>query len=894
MDKIMPDEKMTSDANPAETQEWLEAFADVLENEGAERAKFLINQVANAALQENLDITGIANSPHRNTIPVEAEPEYPGDIKLESRIDDINRYNAMTMVVRANKYAVGVGGHISTPFSIARLYEVGLHHHFHAPSHDQEGDLVFFQGHATPINYARSFLEGELSEEQLQNFRQEIEKDGLSSYPHPWLMPNYWQFPTVSMGLSAIQAVYQAHFLKYLHLRGITKTDNRHVWVFCGDGEMDEPESRGALHLAARRKLDNLILVINCNLQRLDGPVFGNGSIIREFERIFRGMGWSVIKVLWGAQWDPIFAKDKNGLIEKRMRGMVDGEFQNYGAKDGAFIRENFFNSDALKALIGDLSDDDLFHLFRSGLGGHDFKKIHAAYAKAEATKDRPTVILVHTVKGFGLGQAGEGQNIAHNVKKMSDEERRYVRDRFNIELKDKEVDEFTFYHPGKSSAEVKYLAEHRKKLGGHIPSRVAKSAKMKIPSLDAFDAVLKDSGDREVSNTMSFVRCLTTLLKDKNIGKHIVPIVPDECRTFGMEGMFRQFGIYTIHGQNYTPVDREQLMYYRQATDGQVMEEGISEGGAMSLWMAAATSYSTNHMPMIPFYVYYSMFGHQRVGDYVWAAGDMRARGFLIGATAGRTSLPGEGLQHTDGHSHVFASVVPNSIAYNPTYGYELAVVIQDGLRRMYQENEDVHYYLTVTTESYHHPEMPKGVEDGIIKGMYLLKPSKAKHKQRVQLLGSGTILREVEAAAELLEKDYKVAADVWSATSFNELRRDGLSVRRWNDMHPDKKPKESYVETCLKKQKGPVIAASDFIRAYADQIREWVPQHYVTLGTDGYGRSDTRDRLRHFHENDRYFIVIHALKALVDEGELPASAVKAAMKKYKIDSDKPDPITV
>ncbi|MAZ77940.1 MAG: pyruvate dehydrogenase (acetyl-transferring), homodimeric type [Legionellaceae bacterium] len=885
---------MTNDANPAETQEWLEAFADVLENEGPERARFLVSQVANAAFQEGLDILGIANSPHRNTIPVEAQPEYPGDIELESRIDDINRYNAMTMVVRANKYAVGVGGHISTPFSIARLYEVGLHHHFHAPSHDQEGDLVFFQGHATPINYARSFLEGVLNEEQLKNFRQEIERDGLSSYPHPWLMPDYWQFPTVSMGLSAIQAVYQAHFLKYLHLRGISNTENRHVWVFCGDGEMDEPESRGALHLAARRKLDNLILVINCNLQRLDGPVFGNGSIIREFERIFRGMNWRVIKVLWGSQWDPIFAKDKDGLIEKRMTGMVDGEFQNYGAKDGAFIRENFFNSDALKALVSDLSDDDLFNLFRSGLGGHDFVKIHAAYQQAEQTKGRPTVILVHTVKGFGLGQAGEGQNIAHNVKKMSDEERRYVRDRFNIPLKDKEVDEFKFYHPGKSSAEVKYLAERRKKLGGHIPSRVAKSSKMKIPALDIFAPVLKNSGDREVSNTMSFVRCLTALLKDKNIGKHIVPIVPDECRTFGMEGMFRQFGIYTIHGQQYTPVDREQLMYYRQATDGQVMEEGISEGGAMSLWMAAATSYSTNHMPMIPFYVYYSMFGHQRVGDYVWAAGDMRARGFLIGATAGRTSLPGEGLQHTDGHSHVFASVVPNSVAYDTTYGYELAVVIQDGLRRMYQENEDVHYYLTVTTESYSHPDMPKGVEEGIVKGMYLLKASQSKHKHHVQLLGSGTILREVEAAAELLEKDHNVSADVWSATSFNELRRDGLSTRRWNHMHPDKKPKPSYVETCLKDSKGPVIAASDYIRAYADQIREWVPGHYVTLGTDGFGRSDTRDQLRYFHENNRYFIVINALKALADEGKVAASVVKAAMKQYKIDSEKPDPITV
>ena len=890
----MPDKKMTNDANPAETQEWLEAFADVLENEGPERARFLVSQVANAAFQEGLDILGIANSPHRNTIPVEAQPEYPGDIELESRIDDINRYNAMTMVVRANKYAVGVGGHISTPFSIARLYEVGLHHHFHAPSHDQEGDLVFFQGHATPINYARSFLEGVLNEEQLKNFRQEIERDGLSSYPHPWLMPDYWQFPTVSMGLSAIQAVYQAHFLKYLHLRGISNTENRHVWVFCGDGEMDEPESRGALHLAARRKLDNLILVINCNLQRLDGPVFGNGSIIREFERIFRGMNWRVIKVLWGSQWDPIFAKDKDGLIEKRMTGMVDGEFQNYGAKDGAFIRENFFNSDALKALVSDLSDDDLFNLFRSGLGGHDFVKIHAAYQQAEQTKGRPTVILVHTVKGFGLGQAGEGQNIAHNVKKMSDEERRYVRDRFNIPLKDKEVDEFKFYHPGKSSAEVKYLAERRKKLGGHIPSRVAKSSKMKIPALDIFAPVLKNSGDREVSNTMSFVRCLTALLKDKNIGKHIVPIVPDECRTFGMEGMFRQFGIYTIHGQQYTPVDREQLMYYRQATDGQVMEEGISEGGAMSLWMAAATSYSTNHMPMIPFYVYYSMFGHQRVGDYVWAAGDMRARGFLIGATAGRTSLPGEGLQHTDGHSHVFASVVPNSVAYDTTYGYELAVVIQDGLRRMYQENEDVHYYLTVTTESYSHPDMPKGVEEGIVKGMYLLKASQSKHKHHVQLLGSGTILREVEAAAELLEKDHNVSADVWSATSFNELRRDGLSTRRWNHMHPDKKPKPSYVETCLKDSKGPVIAASDYIRAYADQIREWVPGHYVTLGTDGFGRSDTRDQLRYFHENNRYFIVINALKALADEGKVAASVVKAAMKQYKIDSEKPDPITV
>ena len=893
----MPDQKLLKDikdSDPGETQEWLEAFRDVLENMGPERARFLISQVANATLQEGLNITGVINSPHWNTIPLEEQPEYPGDVKLESHIDDINRYNAMTMVVRANKYAAGVGGHISTPCSISRLYEVGLHHHFRAANKDQEGDLIFFQGHATPINYARSFLEDVLNEEQLQNFRQEIEKDGLPSYPHPWLMPEYWQFPTVSMGLGAIQAVYQAHFLKYLHLRGITNTEDRYVWVFCGDGEMDEPESRGALHLAARRELDNLIMVINCNLQRLDGPVFGNGSIIREFERVFRGFGWHIIKVLWGSQWDPIFAKDKKGLIEKRMADMVDGEFQNYGAKDSGYIRENFFNTDELKTLVSDLSDDDLFELFRGGLGGHDFEKIHAAYVQAKQVKGMPTVILAHTVKGFGLGQAGEGQNIAHNVKKMKDEERRYVRDRFNIPLSDKEVDDFAFYHPGKDSPEVKYLKTHRQQFGGHIPNRVTKSTAMKIPPLEAFASVMKDSGDREISNTMSFVRCLTILMKDKNIGKHIVPIVPDECRTFGMEGMFRQFGIYTIHGQKYTPVDREQLMYYRQATDGQVMEEGITEAGAMSLWMAAATSYSTNHVPMIPFYIYYSMFGFQRIGDFAWAAGDMRARGFMIGATAGRTTLSGEGLQHTDGHSLVYSSVIPNCVSYDTTYGYELAVVIQDGLRRMYHDDEDIYYYLTVTNENYHHPEMPKGAEEGIIKGMYLLKASKAKHKHHVQLLGSGTILREVEAAAEMLEKDHQVSADVWSATSFNELRRDGLSIRRWNDMHPDKKPKTTYVEACLKDRKGPVIASTDFIRAYADQIREWVPQRYVTLGTDGFGRSDTRSQLRHFHENDRYFIVVNALKALADEGEIPASVVKAAMKKYKIDSEKPDPVTV
>jgi pyruvate dehydrogenase E1 component len=884
----MADNKI--DINPGETREWLEALADVLEHEGADRAQHLLEVMHATARQLGIHINLFGTVTDVNTVDIHQQSAYPGDLVLEQRIDAINRWNAMMMVVRANKYAEGVGGHISTPCSVSRLYSVGFDHYF------KGNDLVYFQGHATPINYARSFLEGRLTEDQLKNFRQEVEKDGLCSYPHPWLMPDYWQFPTVSMGLGAIQAIYQANFLKYLHERGLAETSNRKVWIFCGDGEMDEPESRGALHLASRRQLDNLIFVINCNLQRLDGPVFGNGSIVKEFESVFLGCGWEVIKVLWGSAWDEIFAKDTQGLIQARVANMVDGEMQNYGAKDDAYVRENFFNTPELKALVAHLSDRDLFNLFRDQLGGHDLQKIHAAYARA-IKANKPVVILARSVKGFGLGSAGEAQNIAHNVKKMTAEQMKYVRDRFQIPLKDEQVESYSFYHPGENSVEATYLKNNRKNLGGFLPARSTEAKKFAVPKLEDFQSLLEArSSEQEMSNTMAFVRMLNILMKDKEMGKYIVPIVPDECRTFGMEGMFRQFGIYSIQGQLYTPVDREQLMYYRQAKDGQLMDEGISEGGAMSTWMAAAVSYSSNQVPMIPFFIYYSMFGFQRIGDFAWAAADMRARGFLIGATAGRTSLPGEGLQHTDGHSHVLSSVIPNCISYDTTYGYELVVVIREGLRRMYQEQEDVFYYLTVTTENYPHPAMPKtkNVEEGIIKGMYLLHDSQSNNKHRVQLFGSGTILREVEAAAELLEKEYKISADVWSVTSFNELRRDGLSVQRWNLMHPEEKPKTAYVENCLEDHAGPVIASTDYIRTFADQIREWVPRRYYTLGTDGFGRSDTRERLRYFHEVDRHFIVIAALKALADENAIAAKDVKEAMKKYGIKSDKPDPVTV
>ncbi|MCP4473408.1 MAG: pyruvate dehydrogenase (acetyl-transferring), homodimeric type [Gammaproteobacteria bacterium] len=890
----MSDKRIDSD--PIETSEWLEALTAVTEFAGHERAGFILEQLSASAAALGIAPSaehGIAATPHRNTLV--SDIDYPGDMELEQRIDAINRWNVVIMVLRAAAIADSLGGHISTACSISRLYEVGFNHHFRAADDTFAGDLIFFQGHATEINYARGLLEGRFNEEQLNHFRQEVDGKGISSYPHPWLMPDYWQFATVSMGLGILQAIYQAHFMKYLQNRELIARDDRHVWYFSGDGEMDEPESRGALAYAARQQLDNLTLIINCNLQRLDGPVFSNGSIVNELECLFLGCGWRVIKVIHGQKWDNIFQRDSEGLIQARVSGMPDGEAQNYGAKDGAYIRENFFNSEALRALVSDISDEELSTLFRDGLGGHDFSKIHSAYVAARATKDKPTVILAHTVKGFGLGQAAEAQNIAHNAKKVKLDELKVIRERLQIPLTDEDLAQLPFYLPASDSAEVTYIKERRAALGGLLPQRRQQSSRaVEIPPLETFAPLLKSSGDRKISSTMAFARVLNILIKDKMLGKYVVPIIPDECRTFGLEGMFRQYGIYSPLGQTYKPVDHEQLMYYREAKDGQIIEEGINEAGAMCAWMAASTSYSHHDLPMIPFYVYYSMFGFQRVGDFAWASSDMRARGFLIGGTAGRTTLSGEGLQHNDGHSHVLSSVIPNCISYDPTYAYEVAVIIREGLRRMMVEQEDIYYYLTVTNESYSHPEMPQGIEEGIIKGMYLLRGSRSKYHGGVQLLGSGTILREVVKAAEELEKVYGVNADVWSVTSFTELRRQGLAVRRQNMLHPLRKIEKSYVENCLSARKGPVIAASDYIRTYADQIREWVPGDYVTLGTDGFGRSDTREKLREFHEVDHRFIVIAALKALADQGKMAAAKVAAAMKDYGIHGSKPDPATV
>ncbi|MEM9243594.1 MAG: pyruvate dehydrogenase (acetyl-transferring), homodimeric type [Pseudomonadota bacterium] len=890
----MSDEnKKLHDSDPAETQEWLEALDAVVEFNGKDRASFLLSKINASARNLGIDSALGLVTPYRNTLTND-EP-YPGDLTIEHRIDAINRWNLVIMVLRGAEKAGSLGGHISSASSISRIYEVGFNHHFQVANKQHDGDLVFLQGHSTEWQYARSFLEGRFNRQKLNRFRQEAEKGGLSSYPHPWLMPDYWQFPTVSMGLGLLQAIYQAHFMKYLDNRDLITQGDRHVWYHSGDGEMEEPESRGALALAARYLLDNLTLVVNCNLQCLDGPVFGNGSIVNEFESMFVGCGWHVIKVIWGRQWDDIFARDTDNLILQRMENMPDGEFQNYGAKEGAYAREHFFNSPALKALVEHLDDRALQSLFRDGMGGHDFVKIHSAFVEARRRKGRPTVILIQSIKGFGLGEAAEGLNIAHNAKKITEAQLKAFRDRWEIPVADKDLKKLPYYLPDKNSDEVNYVKARRQALGGLLPQRRQKTTiSLKVPPLKDFSALLAASGDREMSITMSLSRFLSVLMKDKTLGKHVVPIIPDECRTFGLEGMFRQYGIYSPYGQKYTPVDKQQLMYYRQAKDGQVMEEGINEAGAVCAWLAAATAYSHHNVPMIPFYIYYSMFGFQRVGDFIWAGGDMRARGFLIGGTAGRTALSGEGLQHNDGHSHIFSAVVPTCVSYDVTYGYELAVVIREGMRRMIEKQEDIFYYLTVGTENYCHPAMPEGVEADIIKGLYLFKKSKAKNKLNVQLLGSGTILREAEAAAVLLEKNHGVNAGVWSATSFTELRRDGMVCSRWNMLNSNKKAKVSHVEQCLTKAKGPVIAASDYIRSFADQIRQWVPARYVVLGTDGFGRSDTREKLREFHEVDRYFITLAALKALVDEGKLPVAKLTAAMKKYGISANKTDPVTV
>ena len=887
----MAADMQNQDIDQTETQEWLDALAAVLEHEGVERAHFLLEQMIDTMRRSGVNLPHSSNTAYVNTIPPHLQKPLPGDNAIERRIRAIIRWNAAAMVVRANRKASELGGHIASFASAATLYDVGFNHFWRAPSHEHGGDLVFFQGHSAPGMYSRAFLEGRLKREQLEKFRQEVDGEGLSSYPHPWLMPDFWQFPTVSMGLGPIQSIYQARFMKYMQDRGLADTRDRKVWCFIGDGEVDEPETLGAISLASREKLDNLIWVVNCNLQRLDGPVRGNGKIIQELESVFRGVGWNVLKVIWGSYWDKLLAKDHDGLLKRRMMEAVDGDYQNYKSKDGAYVREHFFGKyPELKAMVATMSDDDIWRLNR---GGHDPHKVFAAYNEAVHTEGQPTVILAHTVKGYGMGSAGEGQMRTHSQKKLGEEEMVAYKNRFRIPISDEEAAKAEYFHPGEDSEEVQYLKERRKQLGGYMPARKTVAAPLEVPELDVFEPLLKSSGEKTMSSTMAFVRMLTLLSRDKKIGKNIVPIVPDEARTFGMEGMFRQLGIYSSVGQLYTPQDKDQVMFYKEDKSGQILEEGINEAGAMCSWLAAATAYSNHGVNMVPFYIYYSMFGFQRIGDLAWAAGDLQARGFLFGGTAGRTTLAGEGLQHQDGHSHVVAATIPNCVSYDPTYAYELAVIVQDGLRRMYKEQENVFYYITVMNDNYAHPEMPKGVEEGIIKGMYLLQGG-GKRRKKVQLMGSGAILNEVVEAGKLLDKDWSIDADIWSVTSFNELAREANDCDRWNVMHPLKDARVSYVEKTLKDRRGPVIAATDYIRSYADQIRKWVPNKYYVLGTDGFGRSDTRAQLRKHFEVDARSIVIAALKALSDEGDFPAGKVDEAIQKYGINPDKPNPMTV
>ncbi len=883
-----------TDRDPGETQEWREALGSVLLFEGPERARYLLEELIAEARRQGAPVPFSATTPYVNTIPAGQEEPHPGDRAIEPRIRSLIRWNAVATVLRANKESSELGGHIASFQSAATLYDVGFMHFWRGMTDKQSGDLVFMQGHSSPGFYARAFLEGRLTEQQMLHFRQEVGGHGLSSYPHPWLMPEFWQFPTVSMGLGPLMAIYQARFLKYLHNRGLADTANRKVWCFLGDGETDEPESLGMISLGSRERLDNLIFVVNCNLQRLDGPVRGNGKIIQELEGEFRGAGWNVIKVIWGSGWDKLLAKDTSGMLLKRMEECVDGEYQDFKSKNGAYVREHFFGKyPETRALVADMSDDEIWALSR---GGHDVNKVYAAYATAVKHKGQPTVILAKTVKGYGMGEAGEGQNITHSAKKMGEVHLREFRDRFSLPISDEQLKEIPFLRFPEDSAEAKYLKQRREALGGHIPSRRRKSESLQVPPLSAFDLQLKSTGERTISTTMAFVRILNTLMRDKQVGKHVVPIVPDESRTFGMEGMFRQFGIYSQVGQLYRPEDANQLMYYREDTKGQILQEGLTEPGAMASWIAAATSYSCSNMPMIPFYIYYSMFGFQRVGDFAWAAGDMRARGFLMGATAGRTTLNGEGLQHEDGHSHIQSSIIPNCVSYDPTFSYEVAVIIQDGLRRMYAEQEDVYYYITIMNENYVHPAMPEGAQDGIIKGMYPLRSVEAEQNNapRVQLLGSGSILREVIAGAEMLARDWGVSSDIWSCPSFTELRREGLEVERWNMLHPDQPPRKSYVEKCLDGKTGPVIASTDYVKAFADQIRPFVHARYHVLGSDGFGRSDYRRKLRHFFEVDRNYVTLAALKALADEGTIERSVPAAAIGKLGIDPDAPNPAKV
>ena len=910
---LMNDVTSGGDLDPVETHEWLESIDSVLRAEGPARAHYLLERLIDHTRRAGGYLPFRANTAYVNTIAAAQEPPYPGDRAIERRIEAYIRWNAMAMVVLANRKSSEYGGHISTYASSATLYEVGFNHFWRAPSKDHPGDLIYIQGHSSPGIYARAYLEGRLSEEQLRHFRQEVVGDGLSSYPHPWLMPDFWQFPTVSMGLGPMMAIYQARFIRYLEHRDLVAPSDRKVWCFCGDGEMDEPESMGALTMPVRESLDNLIFVINCNLQRLDGPVRGNGKIIQELEAAFLGAGWNVIKVLWGSRWDPLLARDTQGILRRVMEQCVDGEYQNFKAKGGAYTREHFFGKDpALKEMVANMSDEDIWHLNR---GGHDARKVHAAYQAAMRTRGQPTVILAKTVKGFGLGKSAEGQMVAHQQKKLDIQALRELRDRFNIPVADAELERLPFCKPPEDSEEMRYLHARRQLLGGYLPARKPTAAPLKVPPLEALRPILEGTAEREISTTMAFVRILTALLKDKDIGRHIVPIVPDEARTFGMEGLFRQVGIYSSVGQLYTPVDAETLMSYREDRKGQMIEEGITEAGSVCSWMAAATSYVNHGIGMVPFYIYYSMFGFQRVGDFLWAAGDMQARGFLLGGTAGRTTLAGEGLQHQDGHSQLVATTIPNCRAYDPSYAYELAVIIQDGLRRMYADNEDVFYYISLMNENYAQPPMPEGVHEAILRGGYRVRAAGAvaagpgaagpgaagrgapagagQSAPRVTLLGSGTILRECLAAAERLEAEFGVEAQVYSITSFSELRREALACDHWNLLHPEGEPRVPYVRQLLGECPGPLVAATDYVRNVPDQVRPWVSQRYLTLGTDGFGRSDARAPLRAHFEVDRNFIALAALKGLADEERLPRGRVTAAMATLGIDPQKADPIS-
>ena len=886
-------QNVRADVDAQETKEWLDALSGVVAQEGTERAHFLIEKLIEAGREEGIDLPYSATTQYINTIPADQQPRYPGDPDMEIKLHSYIRWNAMAMVVRANKHT-NVGGHIASFASAAALYDVGFSHFWKSVDHETGGDLIYFQGHSVPGVYSRAYMLGRLTDEQMDHFRQETGGKGISSYPHPWLMPDFWQFPTVSMGLGPLCAIYSARFMKYLASRSLidaTKAEQRKVWAFLGDGETDEVESLGAIGMAGREKLDNLIFVINCNLQRLDGPVRGNGKIIQELEAEFRGAGWNVIKLIWGTHWDALFARDKKGILKKRMMELCDGEYQTFKAKDGAYVRENFFNTPELRELVADWTDDEVWNLNR---GGHDIFKIFTAYNAAVTHKGQPTLILAKTIKGFGMGQAGEAMNTSHQQKKLDIDSIRRFRDRFGLPVPDDQLAELPYLRFPEDSAEFKYMRERRMALGGFLPSRRRKAAALEVPSLETFGALLKASGTgRELSTTMAIVRIMNTLLKDKQIGKNIVPIVPDESRTFGMEGMFRQYGIWNQQGQNYVPEDHDQLMFYKESVTGQVLQEGINEAGAMADWIAAGTAYSVHGVQMIPFYIFYSMFGMQRTMDLCWAAADQRTRGFLIGGTAGRTTLNGEGLQHEDGHSQLMANMIPNCISYDPTFQYEVAVVVQDGMRRMFAEQEDIYYYLTVMNENYEHPEMPVGAESDIIKGMYAFRKGGA-GDVRVQLLGSGTIFNEVIAAAELLKNDWGVEADIWGCPSFNELVRDGQDAARWNLLHPLEAPRKSHVEQKLEGAVGPVVAATDYIKLFAEQIRPFVKGSYVTLGTDGFGRSDTREALRHFFEVDRRWVTLAALKALADEGKIGREIVAAALVKYELDPSKPNPMSV